>query len=96
MPRSFPFDDVLNKYEHDPACKVGAEMLPTIWREMENNHKSRTITLTRKRVLRPLYLGYYILREQKPGGMYHFSVVGYDEMKDERVVSTTIPARAAG
>ena len=89
---AFRFDDVLNHYDHDPACKTGAEMLPTIWREMENNWSARTITLTKRRVLRPLYLGYYIMRSEK-AGCFSYSVVGYDEVKDERVVSTTIPAK---
>jgi hypothetical protein len=78
-------------YQHDEACKIGAEGLHSLWKTMQMNSEHKVILLTRKRTLMPIYLGTYIMREIKRNGMYHYSVVTYPEVEHETVMSTTIP-----
>jgi REP element-mobilizing transposase RayT len=81
---------VMCDYQHDDACCDGSDHLHEFWKILEADSNSKTITLTKKRVLRPIHLGTYIMREERRNGKFWYSVVSYDEIEHEAVVSTTI------
>jgi hypothetical protein len=84
-------DTLLNRYKYDDACRAGADCLSRVWHQLELDSSAPYIRLTKKRTLRPLYLGVFIMREQKRGGTCYYSVVTQQEVENETVMATNIP-----
>lgn len=84
-----------DKYDLGDAYIDGSLELAHLWELLVERDNVPTITLTRKRVLMPIHLGFFIMREETRGkDRFKYSVVGIEEVEDEVPVSTTIPRKA--